>query len=130
MAIRGISYVQLVVEDWPIAVEFYRDVLGFPVEQLFDGEQWASFDLAGAKLVLYGGGVASDRPKGLDRNAFIPNLECEDIYGTVAELEGRGVPFIAPVSDNGEGYRVATFVDPEGNRIQLFEWARPTEETA
>ena len=130
MAVRGIAYVQLVVEDWPIAIEFYRDVLGFPVEQLFELEQWASFDLAGAKLVLYGGGVGSDRPKGLDRNAFIPNLECENIEATVADLESRGVPFIAPISDNGEGYRVATFVDPEGNRLQLFEWARPTEETA
>ena len=47
-----------------------------------------------------------------------------------AELESRGVPFIAPVAENGEGYKAATFVDPEGNRIQLFEWARPTEGTA
>jgi predicted enzyme related to lactoylglutathione lyase len=130
MAVRGLAYVQLVVEDWPIAVEFYRDVLAFPVEQLFEVEQWASFALAGAKLVVYAGGVGSDRPKGLDRNAFIPNLECDDIDATVADLESRGVPFIAPVADNGEGYKAATFVDPEGNRIQLFEWARPTEGTA
>lgn len=130
MPVRGISYVQLVVEDWPIAVEFYRDVLGFPVEQLFETEQFASFNLAGAKLVVYSGGVSSDRPKGLDRNAFIPNLECENIDATVSEMESRGVPFIASVSDNGEGYKTATLVDPEGNRIQLFEWARPTEEPA
>jgi predicted enzyme related to lactoylglutathione lyase len=128
MVIRGIAYLQLVVEDWPIALEFYRDVVGLPIEQLFEHEQWVSFDLDGARLVVYGGGVAADRPKGLDRNAFIPNLECEQIEATVAELERRGVPFIARVSETAEGYRTATFVDPEGNRFQLFEWARPAAE--
>lgn len=128
MAIRGIAYIQLVVEDWPIALEFYRDLVGLPVDQLFEHEQWASFDLEGVRLVLYGGGVASDRPKGLDRNAFIPNFECERIEATVAELERRGVPFIAGVSETADGYKTATFVDPEGNRFQLFEWIRQPAE--
>jgi predicted enzyme related to lactoylglutathione lyase len=128
MAIRGIAYIQLVVEDWPIALEFYRDLVGLPLEQLFEHEQWVSFDLEGVRLVLYGGGVASDRPKGLDRNAFIPNFECEQIEATVAELERRGVPFIARVSETADGYKTATFVDPEGNRFQLFEWARQPAE--
>jgi len=128
MPIRGIAYIQLVVEDWPIALEFYRDVVGLPIEQLFEHEQWVSFDLDGAQLVIYGGGVAADRPKGLDRNAFIPNLECEQIEATVADLQRRGVPFIAAVSETADGYRTATFVDPEGNRFQLFEWARPAAE--
>jgi predicted enzyme related to lactoylglutathione lyase len=107
-----------------MALEFYRDVVGLPVEQLFEIEQSVSFDLSGAKLVVYGGGVGALQPKGVDKNAFVPNLECDDLDATVAELEGRGVPFIAMPADNGEGYRLATFVDPEGNRIQLFEWAR------
>ena len=128
MAIRSIAYIQLVVEDWPIALEFYRDLVGLPVDQLFEHEQWASFDLEGVRLVLYGGGVASDRPKGLDRNAFIPNFECERIEATVAELERRGVPFIAGVSETADGYKTATFVDPEGNRFQLFEWTRQPAE--
>jgi predicted enzyme related to lactoylglutathione lyase len=128
MVIRGIPYLQLVVEDWPIALEFYRDMVGLPVDQLFELEQWVSFDLEGARLVVYGGGVAADRPKGLDRNAFIPNLECEQIEATVAELERRGVPFVAGLSETPDGYRTATLVDPEGNRLQLFEWARQSAE--
>lgn len=110
-----------------MALEFYRDVLGLPVEQLFEIEQSVSFELAGARLVVYGGGVGSIQPKGVDKNAFVPNLECEDIETTVADLESRGVNFIEPISENWEGYRLATFVDPEGNRIQLFEWAREGE---
>ena len=124
MPIKGIGYVHLLVENWAMALEFYRDLVGLPVEQLFENDEWVSFDTQGAKLVVYGGGVGSMQAKGADKNAFIPNVECEDIETTVAELEARGVPFIAPIADNGEGYKLATFVDPEGNRIQLFEWVR------
>lgn len=124
MGIKGISYVHLLVEDWPMAVEFYRDILGLSVDQIFEAEQSVAFDLAGARLVVSAGGVSSDRPKGADRNAFVPNVECEEIEQTVAELEARGVPFITPLAENAEGYKLATLVDPEGNRIQLFEWAR------
>ncbi len=122
MGIKGIGYLHLLVEDWPMALQFYRDVVGLPVDQLFELDQWVSFDTPGAKLVIYGGGVSHLPAKGADRNAFVPNVECEDIEATVAELEARGVPFVAPVTDNGEGYKLATFVDPEGNRLQLFEW--------
>lgn len=127
MGIKGIGYLQLMVENWAMAVEFYRDVVGLPVDQLFELDQSASFELGATKLVVYSGGVGSMQPKGVDKNAFIPNVECEDIDGTVADLEARGVPFIAPPTESGEGYRLATFVDPEGNRIQLFEWTREPE---
>jgi predicted enzyme related to lactoylglutathione lyase len=124
VGIKGISYVHLLVEDWPMALQFYRDIVGLEVEQLFELDQWVSFELTGAKLVVYGGGVGSMQPKGADKNAFVPNVECDDLDATVAELEARGVPFIAPPEENADGYRLATFVDPEGNRVQLFEWAR------
>ena len=71
--------------------------------------------------------TGSTRPKGPDRNAFVPTIECEDLAGTVAALEARGVPFVAPLNETGEGYRTATFVDPEGNRVQLFELAPRAE---
>ena len=125
--IKGIPYLQLAVEHWSIALEFYRDLLGLPIEQVLESERWVAFDLAGAKLVIYGGGIASDRPKGWDRNAFIPNVECDQIEATVAELVRRGVPFAAPLATRPDGYKVATCVDPEGNRIQLFEWTRTNE---
>jgi predicted enzyme related to lactoylglutathione lyase len=129
VGIKGISYVHLLVEDWPMALQFYRDIVGLEVEQLFEIEESVTFNLGGAKLVVYGGGVGSLQPKGADKNAFVPNLECEDLAATVAELEARGVPFIATPDESPEGYRLATFVDPEGNRIQLFEWAREGEPT-
>src|SRR5581483_3055239 len=58
MGIKGIGYLHLLVEDWPMALQFYRDVVGLPVDQLFELDQWVSFDTPGAKLVIYGGGVS------------------------------------------------------------------------
>jgi hypothetical protein len=46
--------------------------------------------------------------------------ECEDLAGTVAALEARGVPFVARLSQTADGYRTATFVDLEGNRLRRF----------
>jgi predicted enzyme related to lactoylglutathione lyase len=121
--IKGISYVHLLVEDWPIALEFYRDILGLPIEQLFELEQCVTFELAGARLAIFGGGRGATRAKGPDQNAFVPTMECQDLEGTVERLQGLGVTFVAPVADNADGYRLATLIDPEGNRIQLFEVA-------
>jgi len=108
-----------------MALEFYRDLVGLPIDQLFETDQWVSFEMAGARLAIFGGGSGSTRPKGPDKNAFVPTIECEDIRGTVAELESRGVPFVAALAETGEGYWTPTFVDPEGNRVQLFEVAAP-----
>jgi predicted enzyme related to lactoylglutathione lyase len=126
--IKGIAYVHLLVEDWPMALEFYRDLVGLPVEMMVESEQWVTFEMAGARLAIFGGGSGSTRPKGADKNAFVPTIECVDLLGTVAELEARGVPFVAPFAETPEGYRTATFVDPEGNRVQLFELADTADE--
>src|SRR5262245_54764782 len=123
--IKGITYVHLLVEDWPMALEFYRDLVGLPVQQVFEAEQWVTFEMAGARLAIFGGGAGSTRPRGADGNASGPTIEWDDLPGTVALLERRGVPFIAPLSETADGYRTATFVDPEGNRVQLFELAAP-----
>lgn len=121
MGIKNISYVHLLVEDWSMALEFYRDLVRLPLDQVAEEEQSASFDLGGTRLVISGGGTGCPHPKGPAQNAFVPNLECEGIEQTVAELAARGVPFISPLAESVDGYKLATFVDPEGNRIQLFE---------
>jgi hypothetical protein len=51
-------------------------------------------------------------------------LVCDDVDATVAEWTGRGVPFEAPVSDQGWG-RVTTFRLPGGGRVGLYEARHP-----
>ncbi len=120
--IRRLAFVQLSVQHWPIALEFYRDLIGLTVAQIAESEQWVAFDVGDVQLVIYGGGVAANSPKTVEQNAFVPNLACDDLEGTVATLEGRGVPFVSRLQIRPDGYRLATIVDPEGNQIQLFEW--------
>jgi len=120
--IRRLAFVQLSVQHWPIALEFYRDLLGLTVAQIAENEQWVAFNVGDVQLVIYGGGVAANGPKTVEQNAFVPNLACDDLAGTVATLESRGVPFVSRLQIRPDGYRLATIVDPEGNQIQLFEW--------
>ena len=115
--IKGITYVHLLVEDWPMALEFYRDLVGLPVEQVFEAERWVTFE--------HGRRPPGDlrRRRRLDPTRRAPTAtpssrpsSARTCRGTVAALEARGVPFVAPLSETPEGYRTATFVDPEGNR--------------
>jgi len=44
---------------------------------------------------------------------------CEDIEQTVSDLEGRGVEFVAPVTDEGWGL-VTSFKVPGAGDIDLY----------
>jgi hypothetical protein len=52
-------------------------------------------------------------------------LVCDDIDESVAELQGRGVSFDGPVSDQGWG-RLATMRLPGGGRLGIYEARHPT----
>jgi hypothetical protein len=52
-------------------------------------------------------------------------LICDDIDESVAELQGRGVAFDGPVSDQGWG-RLATMRLPGGGRLGIYEARHPT----
>lgn len=110
--VHGVSVIWFPVEDIDRAVGFYRDVLGLEVKHQ-DGE-WAHLEAGGVGVGLNarespagsGGGVLAFEPEdGLDAG--------------VTELEERGVEF-AGVSEHPWG-RVASFQDPDGNDLQLYE---------
>jgi predicted enzyme related to lactoylglutathione lyase len=50
---------------------------------------------------------------------------CHDIERTVAELEGKGVEFTAPISDEGFGL-MTRFRIPGGGEVGLYEPKHPS----
>jgi hypothetical protein len=50
---------------------------------------------------------------------------CDSIEATVAELEAKGVEFVAPISDEGFG-RMTRLRVPGGGELGLYEPAHPT----
>ena len=105
-------------EDAEVARAFFRDVLGFPAVDAGDG--WLIFALPPGELALHPGpgwGQAAGQ--------HLLFFMCHDIERSVAELEGKGVEFVAPVSD--EGYGLTTrFRVPGAGEIGLYEPRHPS----
>jgi catechol 2,3-dioxygenase-like lactoylglutathione lyase family enzyme len=92
---------------------FFRDKLGFAATDVGGG--WLIFDMPKADLGVHpteGGDV----PSGTADISFF----CDDIAGTVRELQARGVRFTQDVEDHGYGL-VTYFEAPGKLNVQLYQ---------
>lgn len=121
----------LAVADFERSLAFYRDRLGFEVQETYEDPPYATLARAGARLSLAEQGhPAEDRPgvsmvapPDHSRLAAILVLEVTDCVGAHRELSAAGVPFLAePYSPPWGGHRCFA-VDPDGNLIELEEGA-------
>jgi len=117
----------LAVADVERSLAFYRDMLGFDVEAIYDEPPYATLARAGARVSLAEQGhPAEDRPgvsmvvpADPSRLAAILVLEVEDCLAAHRELTGAGVRFLAePYSPAWGGHRCFA-VDPDGNLVEL-----------
>jgi predicted enzyme related to lactoylglutathione lyase len=105
------------VTDMERAVSFYRDVLGLSLLRR-DGTTWAEFDAGGRRLALHSAGDGQPVPPGGATAVFAVG----DLDRAKADLAAQGVRFVHEGAV--EGYaRFASFLDPEGNPVQLIEYA-------
>lgn len=97
---------------------FYRDVVG-----LKPGTGTEGFVVFGDQTApaLALGTHSEVRGRASDPYRHIVGLITTDIQGDSARLKGAGVEFIEDPNDQGGGFFLATFVDPEGNLIQLYQ---------
>ena len=92
---------------------FFRDVLELP--SVDAGGGWLIFALPPAELAAH--------PNGDGRHELY--LMCDDIDGTIAELEGKGVEVSGEVSDEGFGLLTSIRL-PGGGELGLYEPRHPT----
>lgn len=117
----------LAVADVGRSVEFYRDVLGFAVDALYDDPPYASLSTAGMRLSLAEQGHASeDRPGVMmvappdpASAAVVLVLEVEDCLAVHRRLLAEGADLLAdPYSPPWGGHRF--FVrDPDGYLVEV-----------
>jgi lactoylglutathione lyase len=113
--IRRIWDVTLTVRDLGRAVHFYQEILGLPLKYRF--HDYAGFDVGGVELGLKTWGGLEPPRKGEP----IVNFLVDDIDRVCAELAKKGVNFIKGPEDTDWGGRIAIFLDPDGNTIQLSQ---------
>jgi catechol 2,3-dioxygenase-like lactoylglutathione lyase family enzyme len=126
--------VNLLVEDFPTMLAFYRDRLGFPTIDIDPGPpaepmvNWASFDTGHAIIELFDVATYGNRHEllGTNRQAVQLCFLVDDVESAHARLTAAGVTLDAVLEE--EWGRFAGFVDPEGNRLQIYEvfHAHPT----
>jgi catechol 2,3-dioxygenase-like lactoylglutathione lyase family enzyme len=131
----GIDHVNayaLTVRDVVKCAEFYRDKLGFTVQEL--GPEFAYLTFAekgrpGLALVS-AEGLAREIPPGRlhpsetmpGRNYFAVFLE--DADRTYEQLRAKGVHFLQPPATRSDGQRYAFFEDPEGNLWEISHFPK------
>jgi catechol 2,3-dioxygenase-like lactoylglutathione lyase family enzyme len=93
---------------------FFRDVLG--LSSVDAGGGWLIFALPPAELAAH---------PAEESGAHELYLMCDDIAATVRELEGKGVQFAGPVSDQGFGLMTRIKL-PGGGELGLYEPRHPT----
>jgi predicted enzyme related to lactoylglutathione lyase len=113
--VHGVSVVWLPVTDIGRAVGFYSDTLG--LEVLDQQERWAELEANGLRIGLNARDDETPSGEGGAVLAFQPEGELE---GAVDELSGKGVEFAGGISEHPWG-RLASFKDPDGNDLQLYE---------
>ncbi len=118
--IKGLRLASIWSEDLNNLLPFYRDVIGLPV-----GMEAPGFVIMGdpnSAAVALGTHSEVHGPAAEPARHMI-GFETDDIDGEFARLKGKGVDFIEePTAPGDAGVRLATFKDPEGNLLQLFQF--------
>lgn len=105
-------------EDAELAREFARDVLGMSAVDAGNG--WLIFGLPPAELAFHPG---EGWGAGTGKHQLF--LMCHDINQTVTELEGKGVEFVAPITDEGYGL-MTSFKFPGAGEMNVYEPRHPS----
>jgi len=117
MRLEGFS---MRVSDVDRSVAFYRDQLGFTVEQQH-GERFALVRLGTGTIGLLQGDLT--RWPAAARNQFHIERTTDDLDGLYAALQARGVRFTAAPHDTPWERTMATR-DPDGYRVEFAQGQR------
>ncbi len=120
--VERLDHVYYWTADMERSVAFYRDVVGLDLVRR-EGESWAVFDVGGRQFSVHGAVEGHPVRAGGATAVF----EVRDLDAAMRTLEERGVRF-SPHVGEVQGYaRFCSFPDPDGNTVQLIEYAPEAE---
>jgi catechol 2,3-dioxygenase-like lactoylglutathione lyase family enzyme len=109
--------VELTVADWPASLTWYRDRLGLRVELVDEPKRYALLAAGPIRVALKAG---TPSPGTAKLTFQVPSLDAE-----LKRLADRGITPSVPPKVSPEGYHSVRLNDPDGHRLELFEWIRP-----
>lgn len=111
--------ISMQVKDRKKAIQWYTDVLGFTL--LYDVEEigWCELatEVAGGRVNV---GLSSVQSPKVGAGP-VPTFGVKDIDKARAMMEGKRVRFDGPTQEIPGMVKLATFFDPDGNALMLFQ---------
>ena len=121
ITITGVDFATVFVKDYPAAVEFYSGTLGLEHSVDYGKIPGGEFETGNLTLqVLDAASVGREFQASGHPIAF----HVEDVGAARAELESKGVKFLADTMDSGVCH-MAHFTDPDGNALMLHHRYAP-----
>lgn len=119
--VEGVDFVNVPTQDFERAIAFYGGALGLPESARYGRMPGVEFETGNLTLA-----ILAVEAFGLE---FSPNrnaiaLRVDDVPARRAELEAKGVRFLADTIDSGVCH-MAHFEDPDGNVLCLHHRYAP-----
>jgi len=105
---------------WQESLEFYQNVVGFPVSYKDNDMGWAQFDLGGAFIGLERCDQSDPEAAELVGRFVGTSIEVPDIQSAYESLKSKGTPFVSPPEQQPWGSILAHFKDPDDNILTLL----------
>lgn len=119
MSIIKAHHIALKVKDVAKSKAFYTETLGFPIAGEIPEKEIYFIDIGGATIEMMAASDGSE--SGVPGCGFVHlAFEVDDVDATYEDLVTKGVEFTDPPKDSGQ-IRLSFFVDPDGNRLELFK---------
>jgi len=105
------------VSDCARSIAWYQDMLGFKLQYHLEEMGWCELESPVARVNV--GLSQVERPKVEGGPTLTWGVK--DIEAARAELEGKGVKFDGETRVIPEMVKLATFFDPDGNHLMLYQ---------
>ncbi len=117
--VTGVGGIFFKAKDPKALAAWYRDVLGVPLESW--GGAMLHYDAPKhPPMLVWNAFPASTTYFAPSTNSFMINYAVDDMDAMIARLHAKGVEVLKR-DDSDENGRFAWIVDPEGNKVELWE---------
>jgi lactoylglutathione lyase len=115
---QKIAFIHYCTKNLERSLKFYKDILGLKL--LVQNEEWVEFEVGDQRLALRQVDLKPAQPEGSHPNGAMIWLEASPIEKSIAFLEEYNINFINKLDNYSYG-KTATFADPDGNLLGLYE---------
>jgi predicted enzyme related to lactoylglutathione lyase len=122
-AVSGVDFATIFVKDYAAAKEFYGGLLGLERSVDYDKIPGGEFETGNLTLQVM---EAEAIGRSFEPSSHPIALHVDDVEATRADLESRGVGFLAETIDSGVCH-IAVFGDPDGNVLMLHHRYAPRD---